>query len=295
MSVLAIGTVAYDTISTPNTIKKNILGGSGTFFSIACSKFSEVSLVAVVGEDFNQKDTNTLYNNKIDLSGFKTIKGETFKWSGEYYGDGLKERKTIDTQLNVLSDFHPKLSEKHKKSNYLFLANMSPETQLDVLNQFDSRPNLVVMDTMNFWIENNYDSLLKMINQVDVILVDSGESTQITGEKNINYAGEKLLQLGPSIAIIKQGGLGATMFNKKFTFSIPAYQVSEIVDPTGAGDSFAGAFLGYISRNTNYSEEVFKKALKAGTILGSFAVESFSVNKLLNINLDDINFRIKNL
>ena len=296
MSVLVVGTVAYDTITTPNTTKKNILGGSGTFFSIACSKFSKVSLIAVVGKNFNQNDTNILHENKIDLSGFKTIQGETFKWSGEYYGEDLKERKTIETQLNVLSNFNPILSEKHKKSKYLFLANMSPETQLDVLNQFDNRPNLVVMDTMNFWIENNYLSLIKMINQTDVLLVDSGESQQITGEKDIKDAGKKLLQLGPSIAIIKQGGLGSTMFHKEFTFSIPAYPVSKIVDPTGAGDSFAGGFLGYISRSdSNYSEDVLKKALKAGTILGSFAVEYFSVSKLTNINLDEINSRIKNL
>ena len=296
MSVLVVGTVAYDTIATPKTIRKNILGGSGTFFSIACSKFSEVSLIAVIGKDFNQKDTNTLHENKIDLSGFKAIQGKTFKWSGEYYGNDLKERKTIETQLNVLSDFNPKLSEKHKKSKYLFLANMSPETQLDVLNQFDTRPNLVVMDTMNFWIENNYTSLMKMINQVDVLLVDTGESAQITGEKDIKEAGKKLLQLGPSVAIIKQGGLGSTMFHKEFTFSIPAYKVSKIVDPTGAGDSFAGGFLGYISRkDSNYSEDVLKKALKTGSILGSFAVESFSVSKLSKINLDEIDFRIKNL
>ena len=296
MSVLAVGTVAYDTISTPNKFQKNILGGSAAFFSIACSKFSKVSLMAVVGEDFCQKDTNLLEQNNIDLSGFETIQGETFKWSGEYFGKNLKDRKTIKTQLNVLSKFNPILSKKHKKSNYLFLANMSPETQLSVLKQFDSRPNLVVMDTMNFWIENNYYSLLKMINTTDVILVDTGEAMQITSEKNIKDAGEKLLQLGPSIVIIKEGELGSTVFSKEFTFSVPAFKVQEVIDPTGAGDSFAGGLLGYLSQTkSTYSQNTLKEALKYATILGSFAVESFSVNQLAKINLNEIKLRINNL
>jgi len=238
MSLLVVGSVAFDSVKTPFGKADDVLGGSATYFSTAASYFTDVSVVAVVGSDFPEKHLTFLKSRKIDIEGIEQTEGKTFRWKGEY-GYDLNEARTLDTQLNVFQSFKPKLPESYKNKNVVFLANIDPDLQREVLEQVE-KPSLVACDTMNFWIEGKKDSLLKTLKMVDILLINDGEARELSGEPNLVKAASIIHSMGPKTLIIKQGEYGALMFKDGKIFSAPAYPLESVFDPTGAGDSFAG-------------------------------------------------------
>ena len=290
MSILVVGSVALDTIKTPQGKGKDILGGSATYFSISASFFSPVNLVAVVGSDFPPKYLGLFKKRGIDLEGLAIEKGKTFRWEGEYGWD-FGDPKTLSTCLNVFSKFNPRIPQEYKTSRYLFLANIDPQIQERVLRQL--RPKLVICDTMNYWIENKCNYLLKLLKKVDIFLLNESEARQLTDQNSIVKAAKRLLKLGPMIVIIKKGEHGSVLFSDKYIFSIPAFLLESIVDPTGAGDTFAGGLVGYLVHCNKFSQLALKRAVVYGSVMSSFAVEDFSVKRLLSINIGDIEKRVK--
>ena len=290
MSILVVGSVALDTIRTSSSAVEEALGGSASYFSVAARHFDAVSLLAVVGEDFPNQHVDLFREMKIDVSGLKRAPGQTFRWSGEYSAD-FNSRTTLDTQLNVFSDFNPELSPEHKNAEFLFLANIHPDLQGSVLDQMNS-PRLVVLDTMNYWIERTRENLLKTIKRVDMVLINDEEARMISGESNAVGAAKGVLDLGPSVVVIKRGEHGATVFSKEFTFIAPAYPLKHVIDPTGAGDTFAGGFLGYLASSEDHrKQEEVRRAAIYGSVLASFAVESFSVSRLASATREEIELR----
>ncbi|MCH9011421.1 MAG: sugar kinase, partial [Chloroflexi bacterium] len=247
MSVLVVGSVAYDSVSTSAGSRGDALGGSAMYFSISSSYFTPVSLVAVVGDDFRDEHIDLLKSHDVDVSGLERRHGKTFRWSGVYGTEDLNTRETLDTQLNVFADFSPKLEAKHRESPYLFLANIEPSLQLDVLNQMKSRPKVVALDTMNFWIDGNQESLKKIVERVDVVFMDEGEARTFGGEVNVIKAAKRISAMGPSTVVVKRGEHGVLVFNGGSIFVAPAFPLEAVVDPTGAGDCFAGGFMGYLA------------------------------------------------
>jgi sugar/nucleoside kinase (ribokinase family) len=290
MSILVVGSVALDTVKTPRSTARRILGGSATYFSISASFFHPINLVAVVGRDFSRKYLKMFHRRRIDLTGLVTEKGKTFRWEGEYGWD-FGDPKTLSTHLNVFSKFNPRIPQKYKKSKYLFLANIDPQIQQRVLNQVS--PRLVVCDTMNYWIENKRNSLLKLLKRVDIFLLNESEARLLTYQQNIIKAAKTLIKLGPRIIIVKKGEHGSLLFSDKYIFSIPAFLLQTIVDPTGAGDTFAGGLFGYLAQCNRFTQFNFKKALVYGAVMATFAVEDFSVKRLLTISRSDIQRRFK--
>ncbi|MFH1577607.1 MAG: PfkB family carbohydrate kinase [Candidatus Omnitrophota bacterium] len=290
MSILVIGSVALDTIKTPQAKGREVLGGSATYFSISASFFTPVNLVAVVGDDFPPKYSNLLRKRNIDLSGLVVEKGKTFRWEGEYGWD-FADPKTLSTSLNVFSRFNPKIPPAYKKSKYLFLANIDPEIQEKVLRQLS--PRLIACDTMNFWIENKRNHLLRLLKKVDIFLLNESEARQLTNHNSIVKSAKALIKLGPKIVIIKRGEHGSLLFCDKYIFSIPAFLLESIVDPTGAGDTFAGGMLGYLSQCGKLNQINLKRAVVYGSVMATFAVEDFSVNRLSSIKPADIKKRFK--
>ena len=287
--ILVVGSVALDTVTTPFGGVKEALGGSAVYFSISAIKFLEpfdVRIVAVVGEDFPSKYLKLLKKNKIDTEGLKKEKGKTFRWIGEY-DYNLNEAHTIDTKLNVFENFSPEIPSDYKNTPYIFLANIDPELQEKVLEQISS-PKLVVLDTMNFWISSKKESLKNVLKMVDIFLLNESETRQISEEYNILKAVRKILSWGPKAVIVKRGEYGAIYFDNSSIFYVPSYPLENIYDPTGAGDSFAGGFLGYIAKKDKFDRKTIKQATVFGSIMGSFAVESFSLNKLVKVNQRDI-------
>ena len=278
MSILVVGSVALDSVKTPFGEVKNALGGSGTYFSISASYFTAVNLVAVVGKDFSNGHIALLKKHGIDTEGLKKVPGKTFRWKGEYTYD-LNSAKTLDTQLNVFAAFKPEIPESYKTSEFVFLGNIDPELQLEVLKQVE-RPKLVAMDTMNFWIEKKRKELLKTLKHVDVLLINEAEARQLSRETNLLKAQKIISSLGPRSLVIKRGEYGALFFNSDHIFSAPAYPLENIFDPTGAGDSFAGGFMGYIASCKNADDVNMRRAIVFGSVMASFNVESFSVKKL---------------
>ncbi len=294
MSVCVVGSVALDTVKTPFGEMEDALGGSASFFSVAARHFTPVGIVAVVGDDFPSAHIDLFRERSIDVSGIETAPGRTFRWSGEY-GYDLNSRTTLDTQLGVFEDFKPQLSPEHRAARFLFLANIHPELQLGVLDQVDD-PVMTVLDTMNFWIEGAPESLEKVVRRVDVVLLNDEEARMLTGESNLLKAARKILDMGPSLMIIKKGEHGALVHGRDFMFSAPVYPLEDIFDPTGAGDTFAGGFLGYLaSRDDPWAEREIRRAVIYGTVLASFTVEAFSLNRLASATRDEIEGRFREI
>lgn len=283
MSITVVGSVAFDCIETNVAKRDELLGGSATYFSIAASKFTKVNLVAVVGEDFG-KDYVDFLGKFADLEGLEREPGETFRWSGRY-SDDMNERETLSTHLNVFRDFAPKMPAQYRDCETVFLANIDPELQSDVLASLGPGKRLVGLDTMNFWIESKREQLIKALQQVDILTINEQELRQIVDEPNVWAAGAKALELGPSVVVCKRGEYGSVLFAQDGTFALPAFGTCKVVDPTGAGDSFAGAFFGYLdSRDEWRREDALKNAQVLGTVLASFTVEEFGVDALVDVD-----------
>ena len=291
MSILVVGSVAFDSVETPFGKAEDILGGSATYFSTSASFFSDVNLVAVVGEDFPAEHVEFLRSRNIDLAGLQTSPGETFRWAGRY-GYDLNEAQTLDTRLNVFETFQPKLPDGFENSEFVFLANIDPELQLEVLKQV-KRPQLVACDTMNFWISGKRDALVKTLGHVDILLINEGEVRQLADEPNLVKAARAILAMGPKTLVIKRGEYGAYMFTEHTIFSAPAYPLETVFDPTGAGDTFAGGFMGYLAANSNLSEKAMRQAIIFGSVMASFNVEDFSLNRLKTLAYSEIEERFR--
>ena len=293
MSVLIVGSVAFDSIETATGSDPRALGGSATYGSVAASFFSPVSLVGVVGEDFDQENIDLLASRGIDLEGLERKPGKTFFWAGKYSAD-FSERETLATDLNVFADFQPHIPESYRDSQYIFLANIAPNLQQMVLEQ-TSEPMLVVADTMNLWIDIQKDDLVGLLKSVDVFVLNDEEARQLTGDTSLIAAGRQLLTLGPSRVIIKKGEHGAVSLTENSYFSAPAYPVENVVDPTGAGDTFAGALMGYLAAHNSASEEAIRRGIVLGSVVASFTVEGFGLDRLREIDEEAIQERYREL
>ena len=291
MSLLVVGSMAFDSVKTPFGERENAIGGSATYFSVSASYFADVRLVAVVGEDFPQSELDFLADRSVDLAGLERRKGETFRWKGEY-GYDLNTAHTLDTQLNVFQDFQPRVPDSFRESEYVFLANIDPELQASVLDQVNS-PRLVACDTMNFWIEGKRDELVKTIGMVDLVVINEGEVRELAGDSNILKASRKILEIGPKTLVVKQGEYGALLIQNDSVFSAPGLPLEEINDPTGAGDTFAGGFMGYLASKGDLSRDGLRRAVIFGSVMASFNVESFSYDRLRTLTGEDIEGRYR--
>lgn len=292
MSILVVGSVAFDSIETPFGKIDRALGGSATYFSVAASFFTPVQIVAVVGEDFTDADMEAFRERPIDTSGLVRVKGgRTFHWSGAY-GFDLNVAETRATHLNVFADFKPELAEKFRSPDVLFLANIDPVLQLDVLSQV-RRPRLVALDTMNYWISSHRANLDRVLREIDLLLVNEAEVRQFTGQANLLKGARSLLKIGPKTLVIKRGEYGVLMITAEQVFAAPAYPLEAVFDPTGAGDSFAGGFLGYLGSVKSIDDQAMRRAIIYGSILASFNVESFSLDRLREISRKEIDARYR--
>jgi sugar/nucleoside kinase (ribokinase family) len=291
MSILVVGSVALDTVKTPFGQAEETLGGSATYFSAAASFFTDVRVVAVVGEDFPEHHLGFLRSRNVDLRGLQRVPGETFRWVGEY-GYDLNEARTLDTRLNVFANFAPKIPEEYRDSEVVFLANIDPDLQRDVLGQV-RRPAYVAADTMNYWITGKPESLRQTLRLVDTLLINDAEVRQLAGESNLVQAARKILTWGPQSLVIKRGEYGALMLNKGEWFAAPALPLEEVRDPTGAGDSFAGGFMGYLANTMNFTDASVRKAMVMGSVMASFNVEAFSLDRLRTATYGEIESRYR--
>ena len=294
MSLLVIGTVAFDAIETPFGKTDKIVGGAASYISLAASYFcQQINLVSVVGEDFSTDFLELLKKQGVNLDGLQIKKGEkSFFWAGKYHND-LNNRDTLETQLNVLADFNPIVPETYQDCAFLMLGNLMPSLQLKVLAQLKKRPKLIVLDTMNFWMDIAMDDLQKVISKVDVLTINDSEARQLSGEYSLVKAAQKILKTGPSTLIIKKGEHGALLFNKDEVFFAPALPLEEVFDPTGAGDSFAGGFIGYLAKTKDVSFENMKRAIIYGSAMASFTVEKFGTEKLIGLSQADVEERVQ--
>jgi sugar/nucleoside kinase (ribokinase family) len=283
--LLVVGTVAFDAIETPFGKTDKILGGAGTYIGLSASNFDiSIGLVSVVGGDFPQEYLDLLSDRDIDISGIEIIKeGKTFFWSGRYHND-LNSRDTLETQVNTLADFQPKVPENFKDADIVMLGNLHPSIQSQVLDQLEKQPKLIVLDTMNFWMDCALPELMEVLKRVDVITINDEEARQLSGEYSLVKAATKIQQMGPEYVVIKKGEHGALLFNKTEVFFAPALPLEEVFDPTGAGDTFAGGFCGYITQSENVSFDNLKNAIIFGSNLASFCVEKFGTERMLELN-----------
>ena len=293
MSLLVVGSVAYDSVQTHAGSRRMALGGSAVYFSLAASYLADVSLVGVVGEDFEQRHVDLLTEHGVDVSGLERAEGKTFHWSGVYSTEDLNTRETLDTQLNVFSDFSPTLADVHRRSDYVFLANIDPELQTSVLDQMQERPKVVALDSMNFWIDGRRSDLDAVVKRVDILFLDEGEARSYSGESNLVSAARRIQETGPRVAVVKRGEHGALVFDGLDVFSAPAMPLESVVDPTGAGDSFAGGFMGTIASTGDVSNRGLRRAAIVGSMMGSFAVQDFSVGGLTYLKRQNIRDRFK--
>ena len=291
MSILVVGSVAFDTVKTPFGQVEEVLGGSATYFSTAASFFTDVRLVAVVGEDFPEHHLAFLRERKVDLRGLQRVPGKTFRWVGEY-GFDLNQAHTLDTQLNVFANFAPDVPEEYRGSDVVFLANIDPDLQREVLHQV-RRPALTAADTMNYWIANKAESLRQTLGLVDAILINDAEVRQLAGEANLVQAAQKILTWGPKSLVIKRGEYGALMISKAGWFAAPALPLEVVQDPTGAGDCFAGGFVGYLANTMNFDDAGVRKAMIMGSVMASFNVEAFSLDRLRTLTYGEIEARYR--
>jgi sugar/nucleoside kinase (ribokinase family) len=290
MSVLVVGSVALDSVTTPFGKAEDVLGGSANFFSASASHFAPVQLVGVIGSDYPEDKLEPLKRRGIDFAGLERADGASFRWRGRYPYD-LNAAETLETSLGVFSHFRPKIPAQFKSAPFVFLANIDPRLQLDVLSQVE-RPRLVACDTMNFWIESRRPELLELLGQVDLITINDGEARQLTECYNLVKAARWIMERGPKTVLIKKGEHGAFMFTRDSVFFAPAYPLESVFDPTGAGDSFAGGFIGYLASTGDLSEANMRRAVVYGAAMGSFAVERFSIERLMEITRDDIQRRV---
>lgn len=293
MSILVVGSVAFDSVRTPSGFRDEILGGSATYFSIAASYFAPVGIVAVVGDDFPEEHLSFFHRKGIDTSGLQRRPGKTFRWKGEY-GLDLNSAKTLETQLNVFADFDPSLRSEHRTREFLFLGNIDPDLQRSVLGQMRS-PKLIVCDTMNYWINHKKDSLLKTLGLIDVLVINDAETKQLAGESNLIAAARRILALGPKTVVVKRGEHGALMIQPRSMFAAPAFPVEEVVDPTGAGDSFAGGFVGYLAATGATDEASMRRAVVFGSAMASFNVADFGPKRLGDLTYPEILARFREI
>lgn len=291
MSILVVGSVGLDTITTPHGKVEDILGGSASHFSISASNYAPVRLVGVVGTDFSAANTEVLNRRGVDTRGLQVVDGATFRWSG-YYTVDYHKAYTLETHLNVFQNFQPVLPEEWRDSEYVFLANIDPELQMQVLAQI-KHPKFVILDTMNFWIETKRDKVLEVMKKIDLLLVNDGEARELCETHNMIDAGKMLLTMGPKQVIIKKGEHGATLFHDGKIFVAPAYPYAKVVDPTGAGDSFAGGLVGHIAKTGDLSHNNLRQAVIYGSIMGSFNVEDFGPGRLAKIDSGEIPKRFR--
>jgi len=294
MSLLIVGSTAFDTIETPHGSVENCLGGSSTYTALAARLFCPVQLVSVVGADFPDEHRQFLQGHDIDLAGLETVAdGKTFRWHGRYSED-MNSRDTIDVQLNVLGDFKPKVPTSYKNTPFVFLANGAPVTQLAVLDQMESK-RFAVADTMNLWIEHNLAELRELLPRLDGLILNDEEAKQLTGKGNLIQAGRAVLELGPKLAIVKKGEHGCFLFSHFFHYALPAYPTETVVDPTGAGDSFAGGFMGYLSNTDSVTVWNLKRAIAYGTVAASITVEGFGTQSIAEAERGTIEARYREL
>jgi len=291
MSILVVGSVAIDSVETPFGVGENVLGGSATYFSTSASFFTDVNLVGIVGDDFPQEHIDFLKSRNIDLRGLVRESGKTFQWKGKY-GFDLNEAQTLDTQLNVFQTFRPRIPAEYADTEYLILANIDPELQLEVLAQVRN-PRVIACDTMNFWISSKPEVLKKVISKVDFFIINEGEARQLSGEVNLVKAARAILGMGAKNLIIKRGEYGVLLFTKDSIFAAPAYPLEKVFDPTGAGDTFAGGFMGYLANTGNVSEDGIRQAIIFGSVMASFNVEDFSLDRLRTLQYSEIDERYR--
>jgi sugar/nucleoside kinase (ribokinase family) len=298
MSILAVGSIAFDTIATPSGRAENLLGGSATYFALAASYFTDVRIVAVVGDDFTAEHEKVLKNRGVDTRGIQHAKGKTFRWGGQYL-DNLNQAKTDYTELNVFEKFQPQIPEEYADSLFLFLGNIHPTLQAAVRLEMD-RVRLTGGDTMNFWIQRTPEELAATLKLMNVLLINDAETKMLSNEKSLPRAARKVLAMGPQALVVKHGEYGATIFFREGAFGIgshpfraPALPIEEVKDPTGAGDSFAGGFMGYIASQGQLNREVLKRALFYGGVMGSFAVERFGTERLQSLTRQEIDARFQ--
>ena len=291
MSVLVVGSVAFDSVETQFGKRERTLGGSATFFSSSASFFSRVELVAVVGEDFGEEHVQYLKNRGIGTSGLQRAKGQTFHWTGNY-GFDLNTANTLNTELNVFKSFNPELSPEHRRSQYLFLGNIDPDLQWRVLEQVEA-PKVVACDTMNFWINGKPAALKRVLSKVDMLLVNDAEARMLSGEHNIVKAARAIMAMGPKRLVIKRGEYGALLFDGGQVFAAPAFPLPQLFDPTGAGDSFAGGVMGFLARSGATDAKAFRQATIVGSVMASFAVEQFSVDRFRTLTMPEIAVRYR--
>jgi sugar/nucleoside kinase (ribokinase family) len=291
MSILVVGSVALDSVETPFGTAERVLGGSGVFFSAAASLLAPVRMVGVVGDDYPLDDLNFLAERGVDLSGIEHADGESFFWAGRYSYD-LNSRDTLETRLGVFADFKPRIPEAFKDSRLVFLGNIDPVLQIDVLDQVRS-PEVVVCDTMNYWIEGSREALISLLGRIDVLMVNDSEARELADDHNLLRAARWIQERGPKIVVVKKGEHGAILFGPDSIFFVPGFPLEFVFDPTGAGDSFAGGFMGYLASVESPTEEDYRTAMVYGSAMGSFAVEKFSVDRFKNLEREEILERIR--
>jgi sugar/nucleoside kinase (ribokinase family) len=292
MSLLVVGSVAFDAIETPFGREDRTLGGAATYFAIAASHFTQVNLVAIVGEDFNSEHESVFHGRTVDLAGLERAPGKTFFWAGKYH-DNLNDRTTLATDLNVFARFQPRLPETFRSSKFVFLANIDPTLQRSVLKQITVRPKLAALDTMNYWIERTPDELRETLRHTDLLMINDSETRQLSNEHNLLRAAKHIFKLGPRTLVIKRGEHGAMMVHDQWVFSVPSFPLEEVHDPTGAGDSFAGGFMGYLATAGRVNGDTLRRAMVYGSVLGSFAVEKFGLKRLLTLKRSEITNRVR--
>ena len=289
MSVLVVGSVAFDSVETPLGKVNEVLGGSASYFSLAASFFTQVQMVAVVGDDFPEQNIEMFKSFNIDIHGLQKVRGKTFRWQGKY-GTTLNEANTLNTELNVFENFSPDIPDTYKDTEFVFLGNIDPILQKQVVSQM-RLPKLVICDTMNYWIESRLSELQELLKIVDILIINDGEARMLTNEHNLNKAAKIIIDWGPKVLVVKKGEYGVSMYDSKSIFSAPAYPLDTVFDPTGAGDSFAGGFVGFLAKSGELDDQILRKAVIYGSVLASFNVEDFSLNRLVNLEFSEIQKR----
>lgn len=292
MSLLVVGSVAFDAIETPFGKVDRTLGGAASYFALAASHFTPVRVVAIVGDDFSAKDEAVFRGRRIDLSGVEHVSGKTFFWAGRY-SQNMNERTTLATELNVFANFRPTLPGAYCDSSFIFLGNIDPTLQRSVLQQVNGKPKVVGLDTMNYWIERTPEELRETLKHTHILMINDDETRQLTGEHNLMRAARHIFKMGPRTLVIKRGEHGALMVHDKFLFSVPGYPLEEVHDPTGAGDSFAGGFMGALASAGRINHQTLRRAMVYGSVLGSFAVERFGVERLSHLTRREIHARAR--
>jgi sugar/nucleoside kinase (ribokinase family) len=292
VSLLVVGSVAFDGLESPYGKVERTVGGAATYFAVAASMFTHVNLVAIVGDDFTSKDAEVFKGRRIDTEGLERAAGKSFFWAGRY-SENLNERITLVTELNVFADFKPKLPQKYRESKYVFLANIAPDLQRDVLQQVSKKPKIVALDTMNYWIERSNDELRETLKHVDILMINDAETRQLSSEHNLLRAARHIFKLGPKTLVVKRGEYGAMLVDKRGVFCVPAFPLEEPHDPTGAGDSFAGGFMGYLAGAGQKTDAALRRAMVYGSVLGSFAVEKFGLDRLRTLKPAEIHARAR--